>query len=159
MNTKQLEIVKELIDTYGENITLKELLNMKNDIPIENVKFKIKGHYINRYESTGNNVEYKGTIKEILIQLVGWAYVYVIHPEKTEYTEGTPLKEVLSDEELIELTKFYFGAREADNQLDINEIISDRGVTFEEVKEYLGTIEVTDDFDYWDTIIGEPDEY
>lgn len=157
MNTKQLEIVKELIDTYGENITLKELLNIKNGIPIEDVKFSIKGHFINCYESTGNNVEYHGTIKEILIDLVGWAYV--IHPENTEYTEGTPLKEVLSDEELIELAKFYFGAREADNQLDVNEVISNRGVTFEEVKEYLGTIEVTDDFDYWETIVGEPDEY
>lgn len=153
MNTKQLKIVKELIDTYGENITLKELLNIKIDIPIEDVKFKIKGHFINCYECTGDDVEYCGTIKEILMDLVGWAYV--IHPEGTEYTEGTPLKEVLSDEELNELAKFYFGAREADNQLDINEIISDRGVTFEEVKDYLGTIEVTDEFDYWETIVGE----
>ena len=157
MNTKQLQIINELAKKYGENITLKELLAMKDKTDIADVEFNIKGHYIDAYECTGDIVEYKGTIKEILINLAGW--YCIIHPKNTDYTEGTPLKDMISAEELNELAKFYFGARKADNQLEVTEVISSRGVTHEEVMEYLSTIEVTEDFEYCDTIIGEPDEY
>lgn len=143
MNTSQVKLIKQLIDKYGGDITLSELLKIKDNTPINNVQFNLSGVYKYAYEMTGEHFNISGTIQNIIWHNFGG--------EITTESVKTPLVDILDDEEIQELALFFIGEREETHR-DFTNVSQSREVTVEEIEEYLKTLYVNENFDYNDTI-------
>ena len=143
MNKSQVKLIKQLIDKYGGDITLSELLKIKDNTPINNVQFNLSGVYRYAYEMTGEHFNIIGTIQNIIWHNFGG--------EVTTESVKTPLVDILDDEEIQELALFFIGEREETHR-DFTNVSQSREVTVEEIEEYLKTLYVNENFDYNDTI-------
>jgi len=143
LSTQQRKMIENIAKEYGNDIKLGELLAIKDNTPIENVIFSITGTYVYAYESTGNHRTWTGTIKEILKELDSWRMFD--NPE-------AKISELIEEDELTELAKFFLGERN-DRCLDYVTVDNSREVTLEEVRDYIGNLEVWSDFNYETTCI------
>lgn len=143
LTTKQKEVIENLVREHGENITLSELLKIEDKTPIEEVVFSITGTYVYAYELTGEQRTWRGTIKDILKDLDSW---------KMFKTPEVKISELITEEELTNLAKFFLGKRK-DRCLDNVTVDISRKVTLEEIKDYIGSLEVWSEFNYETTLI------
>ena len=144
MTVNERKLLTKLALKYGDNITLKELINMKDITPIEEVKFDIHGVYVYAYECTGQTADWSGTIREILAELTRYEY--------SPSDKGALLGDVITEAQLSDLANFFIGKRYEDH-VDHIKVDMSREVTLDEIKSYLKTLEVKPDFDYTDTLI------
>lgn len=142
LSVEQQRIIKKLAIKYGEHITLGELLKIEDKTPIEEVKFNITGIYVYAYECTGDKGEWSGTIRDILTKF-NW---------KVFKSPEVKVSELISDEELTELSKFFLGKRK-DRCLSNVKVDISRKVTLEEIRDYIGNLEVNKEFRYESTKI------
>lgn len=144
MTTEEIKVVKKLAKEFGADKTLKELLKMKDNTPIEDVKITLVGVYRYAYELTGEIRTWCGTIKDIIAEF------YDEYIDDEDSSDLVRLDTLLTEEQLEDFTKLFFGERN-DRCVDYIRVTHSREITHKEVKEYLSSILVSKDFDYMDT--------
>ena len=138
LDIQQRELVGEIAKKYGENITLKQLLEIKEDIPIEKVKFNIRCIITDGYECTGDEAEYEGTIKDILSDNLTWT---LFEGEDGQELKTDKFKNLFTEEEIDRLSNF-IACGKVGNRQRLYKFNASREVTLEEVKEYIGNLDV-----------------
>lgn len=145
LNVTQRELVKELAEKYGEDITLKQLLEIKEEIPIEDVEFDIRYVITDGTECAGDEIEYKGTIKKILSGCLTWT-LFKGYDNKP-HTETDKIKNLFTEAEIDRLSRF-IACGEVGNRQRLSRFNASREVTLEEVKEYISNLDVRAEEDY-----------
>ena len=138
MTTSERDLLMKLAEEFGEEKTLKELLSMNDNTPIEEVKMYLQGVYKCAYELTGEVRDWSGTIKDIIIEL------YDGDPFEGDLVE---LGTLLTEEQLNDFTSLFFGNRR-ERCVDYIKVTHSRDITTDEVKEYLRTLRVSNTFYY-----------
>lgn len=156
LTVEQWQLIEELNEKLPSHYTLQDILN-RNDlnphtegtIPIESVEFNIEGILKYAYECTGETMEFKGTIKETMCELVGED---VFNNDEDEDIEMVKIKNIWSKHEIRELAKFFLGER-SETHLDEVTATANREVTIEEIINYIRDLDVMSDFKYRQTIL------
>lgn len=159
ITVEQWEFLKKLSKELPSHYTLKDVLNRddlnphkKELVPIEDVEFTISGILQYAYECTGEKQEYRGTIKEIITDLVTGDDMFNSENDESLSEQMVKIKDIWSEEDINELAKFFLGKRD-ETHLDKVKATSNREVSLNEIADYIRELDVINDFEYKHTLL------
>jgi hypothetical protein len=131
-------VLKEMIQEYGENCTLSEILNHKKPIQSIRFKFPCDSLYKLSEESSSEETEYSWITIPQAIEAYFDAF------KISDVSNGTYAKisDVLGRTSLFKLTELFINGIKIDGKL-VKPVEVERAVTYTEIREYIKDLYIT----------------